>query len=252
MKTIKTITLLTIICLLTPVVLTAQNQAYWIHADQVKPSKQTNYEQITKDFIAACKKHDLKNADWVTARTDDGMYLNIMPIANMADLDKNPLAPLMEKMGEKNFQAVFENFDTCYDNHGDYILYLMKDLSYMPNGLTTNTPEQNYRKWHYFHVTPANEQALYEKIKEIKALYEKKSSKEYYRIYRSGFGTMGTFYIASISAKDEQTYSKTSTENNSLLGNEGTKLFAEIYVLLEKYEVKSGRMRTDLSYTAKK
>ncbi len=252
MKILKTITVVVTMFLVTSQLSNAQNQAYWIHADQVKPSKQAEYEKVTKDFIEACKKHDIKDADWVGAQVSDGTYLSITPIANMADLDKNPLAPLMEKMGEDNFRNLFKRFNECYDKHGDYIVTLNSDLSYMPDGLSLNTTGQDYRKWHFLYVTPSNSQALRDKIKEIKTLYEKKGSKEHYRIYHSGFGTMGEYYLAVISAKDEQAYAKTSDENDALLGDEGKKLFEEMMTLLDRYEVKTGVMRPDLGYTAKK
>jgi len=169
MKTLKTTFLLAIILLLTPMISISQNnQSFWIHADQVKPSKQADYEQVAKDFIEACTKYNLKDSDWSTARIDDGTYLTITPISNMADLDKNTLAPLFEKMGEEKFRSIFKRFNECYDKHGDYIVTLNSDLSYMPNGLTLNTEGQNYRKWHFLYVTPSNSQALREKIKAIK------------------------------------------------------------------------------------
>ena len=250
MKILKSIFTIAIMLLLTPLTSIAQNQAYWIHADKVKPSKQGDYEQVNKDFIDACKEHDLKDADWVTARVDDGTYLSISPIEKMADFDKNPLAPLAEKMGEENFSKIFERFNECYDQHSDFIIVLNKDLSYMPDGLTPITEGQDYRKWHFLYVTPSNSQKLRAKIKAIKDLHEKQNSKEYVRIYHSGFGNDEEYYLATISAKDEQSYAKVSDDNEALLGDEGKKLFGEMFALLDRYEVKTGYMRPDLGYAA--
>jgi hypothetical protein len=244
--------LLTAILLVTASTFTvAQNQTFWIHTDQVKPSKQADYEQISKDFVEACKKHDLRDADWTVAHVNDGSYISIAPVENMAAFDKNPLAPLMEKMGEEKFRGLFTRFNECYDKHGDAVIVLNSDLSYMPNGLTTNTVGQDYRKWHYLYVTPSNSAKLRAKIKEIKDLYEKKGAKEYFRIYHSGFGNMDEYFLVSVSAKDAQSYEKTSDETEALLGEEGKQLMGEMFVLLDKYEVKSGEMRPDLGYTAK-
>jgi hypothetical protein len=229
----------------------AQNQAFWIHTDYVKPSKQADYEKVSKDFVEACKKHDLKGMDFSAARIDDGSYISIAPIKNMADFDTNPLAPLAEKMGEDNFRALFASFNECYDKHTNHVVYLNSTLSYMPDGLNTNTPGQDYRKWHFLYVSPSNVAKLRDKIAELTALYKKKGAKEHFRIYRNGFGTNGDFFIAVISAKDGQSYEKTSDETEALLGEEGKKLFAEMYALLQKYEVKSGWMRPDLGYIAK-
>jgi len=254
MKTVKFIALFVAIVLLNTNELWAQNgsttQAFWIHEDQVKPSMLKEYEAVTKDFIKACKKHNLKDADWTTARIDGGTYLTIAPINSMADYDKNPMAPLAEKMGEENFRAIFSRFDKCYDTHRNYMVHLINDMSYMPNGLTTNTEGEDYRKWHFFHVTPQNVANLRNKMKEIKSLYETKGAKEHFRIYRNGFGSTGDYYLVVISAKDAQSYAKTSEETDKLLGEEGEKLFDDLMQYVHKYESKTGSMRPDLAYNS--
>jgi hypothetical protein len=227
------------------------NQAFWIHEDQVKPSMLKEYETVTKDFIKACKEHDLKDADWATSRIDCGTYLTIVPINSMADFDKNSMAPLAKKMGEENFRAIFNRFDECYDTHRNYMVHLIDDMSYMPNGLTTNTVGEDYRKWHFFHVTPQNVANLRNKMMEVKSLYETKGAKQHFRIYRNGFGSTGDYYLVVISAKDAQSYAKTSEETDKLLGEEGEKLFDDLMQYVHKYESKTGRMRPDLAYTSK-
>ena len=255
MKNLKFITLLFAMALLPTNSLFSQstnaNQAFWVHEDQVKPSMFKEYEVVTKDFIAACKEHDLKDANWSTARLDDGTYLTISPINNMADLDKNPLAPLVEKMGEEKFRAIFNRFDKCYDVHRNYMVHLINDMSYMPNGLSANTPGEDYRKWHFLHVTPENVVNLRNKLMEIKDLYAKKGAPEHFRVYRNGFGTAGDYYLVVISAKDAQSYIKTSDETEVLLGAEGEKLFDGMMQYVHEYEPITGSMRPDLGYTAK-
>ena len=53
-----------------------------------------------------------------------------------------------------------------------------------------------------------------------------------------------------ISAKDAQSYAKTSEETDKLLGEEGEKLFNDLMQYVHKYESKTGRMRPDLAYTS--
>lgn len=254
MKTVKCITLLFAIAVLPMNVLLAQNsnvtQAFWVHEDQVKPSMLKEYEAVTKDFIEECKKHDLKDANWSTARVDGGTYLSITPIKNMADFDKNPLAPLAEKMGDEKFREMFNRFNKCYDVHKDYVVHLINDLSYMPNGLTTETTGEDYRKWHFFHVTPENATNLRSKIVEIKSLYEKKNAKQHFRVYRNGFGSDGDYYLVVISAKDAKSYAQTSEETNLLLGEEGEKLYEDMLKYVHRYESKTGQMRPDLGYAS--
>ncbi|XMO86986.1 hypothetical protein AAFN75_01560 [Algibacter sp. AS12] len=248
MKSLKTKMLILVLLPLAALILNAQDQAYWIHEDQVNLSKTDEYEQVTKDFIQACKKHNLQNADWKTAYMEDGVYLSITPINKMADFDSNPLAPLAEKMGEDKFKALFKRFDQCYDTHGDYIMFYNEALSYMPIGRIAG---ENYRKWHYFHVTPSKSKAFAEKLIAIKAIYVNKNAKESYRIYHSGFGVMGEYYVASISAKDEESYLKTSDNAETLFGDKDKLMFMQLLELTHKYEKKSGAIRHDLSYSTK-
>jgi hypothetical protein len=226
----------------------AKNQAFWIHEDKVKPAMMGEYEKISKDFVAKCKENDLKDLQWSIAQMDDGTFMSITPIQEMADIQRMTFEPLREKMGDEEFSKIFQNFDKCYDQHGDYIAILNGELSYMPDGLTPDTPGQNYRVWHRMDVTPSNIPKLKGKMKELKDLFANKGSKMHYRIYHSGFGNTGNYYVAVISAKDAQDYDRMSAENDQLLGDEGRQLFDEMFKYVEAYDVKRGGMRPDLSY----
>ena len=250
MKTLKITLLLIAFIMLSPFKMMAQNQMLAIHEDRVKPAMEAEYVKVCKDLVEACKKYDLQNSDWRTIRINDGTYLHVAAIKNMADLDFNTFGPLSEKMGKENFTALFNRFNNCYDQHGDYIVIRRNDLSYQP--ATASTEVQNFLKYHFFYVTPENAQKVVAKMKEIKELFTKKGAKEYYNIYHSGFGTMSEFYVVVLSAKDEQSYEKLSDENNAMMGEEWKTKFNELYILTDKYEQKSGYVRPELGYIAKK
>lgn len=250
MKTLKITLFLIAFVLLSPTNTMAQNQMLAIHQDNVKPAMQAEYVQVCKDLVEACQKYDLKNSDWRAIRIDDGSYIFVSDIKNMADLDTNTFAPLGEKMGQDKLTALFARFNPCYDSHGDFLVIRRADLSYQP--ATASTEAQNFIKYHFFYVTPENSKKMATKMKEIKELFVKKGSKEYYNIYHSGFGVMDEYYVAVLAAKDEMAYEKTSAENNTLLGEEWNKKFNELFVLSSKYDQKTGYVQPDLSYTAKK
>lgn len=250
MRALKTTFLLTALLVVANIALAqeSKNQAYYIHEDQVKPSMIQEYEAVSKDFAQACKTHMLQGVKWNIATTTTNKYLTISPIENMAELDNNVFAPLREKMGKEAFGDIFKRFNKCYDVHRDYIVYLNKELTYMPEGIDINTEGKNYRKWHRLYVAPENIQNLKGKLKELKALFEKKGSKEYYRIYHNGFGAEGDYYVAVLSAVDAEDYARQSKENEALLGEEGKKLFAEMMEYVLRYETEEGVMRPDLAY----
>lgn len=232
--------------------LNAQNQMFSIHADYVKPSMEAEYVEISKAFVAECKKYNLQNADWTAVRLDNGTYLTFESIKNMASLDVDSFAPLADKMGKDKFRALFDRFNKCYDRHGSYIITRIESLTYMPEGAIAAQEGNNYRKYHYLYVTPSTSKIVAEKMKAIKDLYVKKGSKEYFRVYHSGYGTLGEYFLVAISAKDEQSYAKQSDENDKLLGEEMKLLMDDLFKNISRYDPVTGYIRPELSYTATK
>jgi hypothetical protein len=252
MKKQKITMVLGMLILIATLTMNAQNQRFLIHADYVKPSMQSEYVEITKAFVAECKKHNLQNSDWTQLRLDNGTYITFEPIPNMAALDIDTFAPLVEKMGKEKFTALLDRYAKCYDRHGSYIITRIESLTYMPEGAIAAQEGQNYRKYHYLYVTPSTSKMIAEKMKAIKELYAKKGSKEYYRVYHSGFGTLGEYFLVVISAKDELSYAKQSDENDALLGDEGKKLLDDLFQNISRYDPITGYVIPSLSYTAKK
>lgn len=245
MKTIKSITLLAFIICLTITFSYAQKM-YQVHVDYVNPSKIQDYEAISKDFIAACKTHNPQTS-WITTTTSDNRYMYVSPMENFAELDKNPFADMAKTMGD-SFGDIFKRFNTCYDKHGDYVLVLDEGLSYMPDGMTQTPEGEDYRKFYFLYYTPETQGKLWEAMKGIKDLFVSKGSKEYYRVYRSGFGITDSYYMVAVSSKDEIDSATKSIANDKLLGEEGKVAFGKLMSATSKFEEFAGRMRPDLYY----
>lgn len=252
MKTAKIILVLSLFILLGAFSVQAQednsSQAYWVHEDPVYPAKVSDFEDYGSTLVANCKKYDIKEANWFTISTSDLRYFSISPIESMADLDKSRFSLLRAKMGETEFNELFDNFDNCYDAHTDYIIHLDKDLSYSPNGIVIPEDGMEYRRMQFYYSTPQNFQKVLDVAKRFKELYEKKKSKESYRVYRSGFGAPGQFIIVAISARSSEDYERVFKENQKLIGNERDPLFDELMKNIIKVETLDGYMRSDLSY----
>jgi len=254
MRTTNSLALMLIGLFLLPLALMAQtyseDQAFHIHEDVVHPDKISDYEQVSKKLISSLKEYNIQDAVWNAASTADGRYLYIQPINNMADLEKNIFASLAEKMGKEAVKNLFVEMDKCYDIEQDYILKLNQELTYMPDGVSITQEEQNYRKWHYLHVSPEDRATVKEKMKGIKDLFAGKGSEMHYRVYTSGFGTRGEFYLVAVSAKDPVDYAQRAAQNQALLGEEGKKTFDDLFASLLRYEEVVGWMRPDLAYTS--
>ncbi len=248
MKTIKTSFLLALMLCFTVNVSQAQ-KFFQIHQDNVKPSKMMEYEKIAKEFNEACIEHNVQ-ATWFTAMSNDFRYFYITPMEKFADLDERPFADMAKAMGDK-FSDMFDRFDKCYDSHGTYIMAMDEKLSYMPEGQTSAPADENYRKWFYMYYTPENGDKVREGMKAVKELFASKGSKEYYRVYRNGFGSMENFYLVSVSAKDEIDSAKRGKANEEVLGPDRWETFSKVMNHISRMEEYTGRMRPDLAYSPK-
>lgn len=254
MKTLKHTLILCAMILLVPWAGNAQdttkNQLFWVHEDVVKPSMIAEYEAVCKELIGHLKTHNIQEANYIVTNTADNRYLYVGPIDSMADLDNHIFTALAEKMGKENMNALFSRMDKCYDVEQDYVITLDKDLSYQPGGINQTPEGENFRKFHYLYVAPGNRANVKEKMKAVKEMFASKGSKVYYRVYRSGFGTRGEYYMVAVAAKDELDYAQKAMANDVLLGEDGKKTMWDLFSNLLKYEEFEGQMRPDMAYTA--
>jgi len=228
-----------------------ESQAFWVHEDPVYPAKVSDYEAYCKALADSCTEYNITSADWFTISTDDLRYFHLSPISNMSDLDKSRFSVLQDKMGDKEFNDLFDNFDNCYDTHNDYIIHLDPELSYMPDGIEIIPEGQEYRELQFWYATPQNYPKLLDMARAFKKLYAEKNSEEHYRVYRSGFGAPGQFIIVSISSKSAAEYERVYQENKALLGAERDAIYNELLSAIIKVEKLNGYMRSDLSYHPK-
>ncbi|MFX0555542.1 hypothetical protein ACOCEA_02020 [Maribacter sp. CXY002] len=254
MRTIITLFLAMTICLVPNLTLgqETKSQAYWVHEDVVKPSMITSYEKVCKDLTSNLKKYNIQGFDVIVTNTADHRYLWVSPLASMADIERPIFKELSEKMGGTAMNNLFEEMNKSYDIEHDYVIHLDEELSYMPGGITQTPEGQDYRKFHYFHYTPANEKTVREKALAIKKLFESNGSKVEYRSYKSGFGTRGAFYMVAIAAKDAVDYANKIAENNELLGEEWGKVFGDFQASLLEYAIIEGQMRPDMAFSPSK
>jgi len=248
-KTLKITIALTIVLVLNPMISFSQDM-YRIHEDVVKPSKIMEYEGILQEMMTIVNKHKLEDTKWISLVTNNSHYSYISPLKNMADMDKPSfVATLIEKEGKEAITDLFSRMDKCYDTELDYIVTLDKELTYMPNGITQTPEGENYRNNHFFYIAPSNRGIVKEKMKAIKTLFESKGSKMYYRVYKSGFGASGEYYMVAVAAKDAGDMAEKEKENDALLGEGLQKALNDLYFNTLRYEKLEGTIRPDLSYS---
>ena len=248
MKRIKSTFVIALILCFTCNVSQAQKM-FNVHQDNVNPSMLMEYEKVAKEFNEACVEHNFQG-QWLTATMDDFRYLYVSPMENFAELDKPLFADMAKAMGDK-FGEMFERFDKCYDSHGNYIIVLDEELSYMPDGISQTQEGQDYRNYYFIHYTPQNAKKLKEGMKAVKDMFASKGSKNYYRIYKTGFGSPSSYYMVAMSSKNAIDAATKEKANRELLGPERFETFNKVMNYASKMEEMTGEIRRDLSYSPK-
>ena len=223
-------------------------KSYWIHQDNVKPSMVQEYEKVGKELIQLCKDNNFDSPGWIALVTNDFRYSFISPLESMADLDQNSFGDMYNKVGATKMNQIWSRMDKCYTDHVNYVLDLDVGLSYQPGGISQTPAGQNYRKNTIYYVSPENYEKGNEIAKKFLKLHTDKGSKMHYRVYRSGFGANGTYFMVAVAASDPAAYEKMSEENRKLLGAEGQALFQELMSIISGMETTEGWMRPDLAY----
>jgi len=253
MKLSKSLSVFLTLLMVVPFLLNAQDdspyQMYWVHEDKVMPSMVGEYEKAAKMLADKCTEFNVDIPGWITSNTMDFRYMYISPIKTLADISFEGMGELREKMGAEAFDQMFADMNKCYKSHGDYVISMDKELTYMPEGITQTPEGENYRKFYYLHSTPAKINKLREKMMAVKELYQNKGSKSSYRVYRSGFGTMGDFFLVAIASKDAVTFEANGAANDKLLGEDAQAVFSEVLKYVTSIEEISGSIRPDLAYT---
>ena len=240
--------LLTLLFVSTIVAQDNQSTTFVLHQDNVNFAMMPQYEAAAKELVDYCKKHNV-NTEWTTISIEDGRYVHVSAIKNMAELDNNPFANLYEKEGKEAMDKLFAKYDECYDSHSNSITHLIPELSYWPEGVSYDG--KNFREYHFLYYYPKNGKKMKEAMTAVKEMFKAKDSKAAYSVYRSGFGSPESYYMVSISGENQAETAKTGMENDKLLGDERKATFFNVIKLASRYDQVVGNIRPDLSYAPK-
>ncbi|WP_178989080.1 hypothetical protein [Winogradskyella schleiferi] len=223
-----------------------QPTMFVVHTDNVKFEMMPKYEEIALKFKQSCEENDMKDMSWTTISVEDGRYVYVSPIKNMADLDTNPMQGLAQKMGKEKMGKMFDDMDECYDSHSDAIIHYVPKLSFIPEGYSTK--DKNHREYHFLYYAPKNEAEMRDALGKVKDMYKTKDSKAGYEVYKSGFGSDENYFMVAIAGTDGLEIEKGGEENKKLLGNEQEAALWEVIKLATKYDKVEATIRPELSY----
>jgi hypothetical protein len=221
-------------------------QLLWIHEDLVIPSESSKYMEAMKGLKQSLSDNSVQEFGYNSFWRYDNSWIHVRPIQNLAELDKNPLQELIDKMGEDNFQEMFSKYNGTYNSHRTFVAVYHPSYSYKPELLEE---EGNYfREWMYLYYHEKDHEAMMGFMKEWKELYESKGIDTGYTIYTAGLGHYGPVIVVHTWGKDQAEYAKKATENEAILREEATELWERSSSIIHKQEMKRGYHMADVSY----
>ena len=223
-----------------------QPTMFAVHTDNVKFGMMAQYEEAAKELKEHCEKHNVDGANWMAISVEDGRYVYVTPIKSMADLDKNPMGNLAEKMGKEELGKLFDKMNDCYDSHSDSVVHYIPDLSHIPEGYSTEG--KNHREYHFLYYSPKHSKDMSTAMKNVKKMFAEKGVKNGYEVYHSGFGSEESYYMVAIVGTDDLAIAQGGKENDKLLGDAKDAVFWEVIKLATRYDQVEATMRPDLSY----
>ena len=224
----------------------AQPTMFVVHTDNVKFEMMPKYEELALKLKKSCEENKIEGMSWTTISVEDGRYVYVSPIKNMAELDTNPMEDLAKKIGKEEMGKMFGEMDECYDSHSNEIIHFIPELSYMPEGY--DTKDKNEREYHFLYYAPKNAKAMNEGMAKIKEMFENKGVKNGYEVYHSGFGSEESYYMVAVAGESELAIAQDGEDDDELLGDESQATFWEVIKLATKYNEVEAKIRPDLSY----
>jgi hypothetical protein len=225
-------------------------QLYEIYDFLVKPGMVAKFEAAVKaeNALTAEGKYPYP---WMAYSSDDFHYYFVSPIKNYADIDAQEKADeeMRKKVGEERFDANDKAYGGTFEYGRIGFVSLRPDLSYAPEKPRLKPEEANFLYWGLCYVDFAKVEEFIEVLKEYITLYKSKNVASGFTTYQGGPGTDMPFYFFAMSGKSPADFFTEDEKTTKILeGEKSEELWKRFLGTLRKYEIKTGRYRSDLSY----
>jgi len=213
---------------------------------QVNPDRVVQYDEAVKKLVSIAEGAKLAYP-WEAMVRNDFLYYFVIPIEDLADLEKFSLA--FQRMMAKDGQEM-PSLQEGNSQYGQGSVWIHRaDLSYIPDPPVGDPEKQLYRFWQFFYGKPGHEAQIEEIIKEFAALHEKHGGLLPWGIYEGFIGTDNPVYLVAYYAENGVALHTADLENQKKFGDEMMKLFGMAFQHTRDLETFDGWYRPDLSYT---
>ena len=231
----------------------AKPQYLVLHQEFAKPSKIADYEATSKEFVALVKKHKalMPHFSFECLQSPDFTYTYVAPIKSMADMDAiNAEFGAMAQAAGAGWADLNKRGGATTEYIRESVVVSAPELSYIPAQPRLKPAEMPYRHLDLYYLKPGTEAEADAVAAEFVKLFKAKGVPDGYTLFKTVIGAEMPLFAVSVGAKDAADFHAEDAKLRTLLGSEGTALFARAFALTRRYESREGVLRPDLSVPA--
>jgi len=229
-------------------------QAFYVSDDLVKSSMVPEYEVALKDYIAIYAENQYPYPLSMYS-TNDFHYYSVTPLNSTSYSELDSLRKYRKIAYSKNpekWDAMWKKFEGTYDYNKGQIIFLNRDLSYVPENPRLKPEEEKFSYWVFTYVKVGKTKEFVENIKKWKELYKSNNISLGFDIFYGGFGTEQPLFLWHMTGKDIADFMENSNSISEVLGEEAKVLREQTRKLTRKIDIKYGWYRPEFSYIPEK
>jgi hypothetical protein len=209
-----------------------KDQLYWIREEVARVDMWDQYEETSKQWVE----------------------LILLPLDNYAAIDKMPevFGSAIDKIGKEKWAEFIKKNEASMESHKDFIVTRSAKYSYWPKEPRLKPEDAKFIHWMFFHYKLENRKEVMEIMMEWKKLYEDKNIKNGYTIWLIELGEDNNMIALTESFKDGADFHTSTEEDNALMEEEASVLWAKMAPYITSIENKYGNQRPDLGFVNEK
>ncbi len=227
-----------------------EDQLYWIREEVVRVDMWEQYEETSKQWVEMMTGAGLDFPYMRASQRDDGHYYYLLPLSSYADIDKfgEIFGSAIEKIGKEKWGEFMKKNESSMVTHKDFIATRSAKYSYMPKEPRLKPEDAKFIHWMFFHYTLENRKEIMDILAEWKKLYQDKNIKNGYAVWLIELGLDNNMMAITESFKDGADFHNSTKEDNALMEEEASALWAKMAPFITSIENKYGNQRPDLGF----
>jgi hypothetical protein len=227
-----------------------EDQLYWVREEVVRVDMWDQYEETSKQWVELMTGAGLDFPYMRASQRDDGHYYYLFPLSSYADIDKFPeiFGSAIEKIGKEKWGEFMKKNESSIVTHKDFIATRSAKYSYMPKEPRLKPEDAKFIHWMFFHYTLENRKEIMDILAEWKKLYQDKNIKNGYAVWLIELGLANNMIAITESFKDGADFHNSTKEDNALMEEEASALWAKMAPFITSVENKYGNQRPDLGF----